>query len=155
MVNSASTEVIKMLMDIWPEAAEIRDEHDQTPLHLGVANSASPDSIKMVIEAYPDAVKAKDKSEKTPLYLGLANNVSAEVVKVLVDIWPGAVIEEDKFKRTPLHFALLSIALRRFLTNGLKQPRMKTAMIEPRFTGKLQIAHRPRSSRCYLMSYQV
>ena len=59
--------VIKVVLDAFPAAAEVRDCQRRTPLHVVLAKGASSDIVKMIFDSCPAAEEVKDKADRTPL----------------------------------------------------------------------------------------
>jgi hypothetical protein len=101
-----SVEVIKVLLDAYPVAAEVKDTWNRTPLHWALQQGASVEVIKMLLDAYPAAAELKDTGNNTPLHLALQQGASVEVIKMMLDACPAAAEVKDTGNNTPLHLAL-------------------------------------------------
>ena len=108
--NKANVEIIRILIEAYPDAVKEKDEYRYFPLHLAAEANASIEVINLLIEAYPDAVTAKGAEDNIPIHLA-AYGASIEVVIALLKAYPDGVKKrEDDKKIIPLHIAAESKA---------------------------------------------
>merc|ERR1739844_47466 len=62
-----SVELIRKVLDLYPQAAREVDGNGKTPLHLIVESNKDWECIEAVFSAYPDAINAEDARGKVPL----------------------------------------------------------------------------------------
>lgn len=103
--SGSSSEVIKALVEAYPESKTAVDRRGRTPLHFALGDKpASPDIVFLLgssgAASYPDEIGM------LPLHYACAFGASEEVLYVLTDAYPEAIHTKDRRQRTPLHFAL-------------------------------------------------
>jgi ankyrin repeat protein len=102
------TEIAKLLLDIYPDAAKIQNEvgEGETPLHYAACREdrGHTEVAKLLLDIYPDAAKIKDKDGDTPLHWA-ASRGHTKLAKLLLDTYPAAAKIEGYERRTPLHWA--------------------------------------------------
>lgn len=103
--SGSSSEVIKALVEVYPESKTAVDRRGRTPLHFALGDKpASPDIVFLLgssgAASYPDEIGM------LPLHYACAFGASEEVLYVLTDAYPEAIHTKDRRQRTPLHFAL-------------------------------------------------
>ena len=117
-------QIIKLFIDLVPEAPAAVDCLQRTPLHVAAGTRASAPLIKLLADAYPRACDIQDDDGKTPLHLacdtacelfegdGDSKRVppSLEVVQALVAASPNSVPLEDLDGMSALEHAIFSDA---------------------------------------------
>lgn len=87
-MSKATPEIIRKLIDIYPNAAAMPDtpEH-QLPLHIAVSHCASVEALQVLYEAYPDAIKCHTKTRGfIPLHIAcLHKDACSDIVRFLLD----------------------------------------------------------------------
>lgn len=101
--HNAGTEVVKLLLDAWPDSVKEKGPAGWVALHY--VEGCSPAVAKMIIQKYPDAAKIKDEMGMLPLHWAVEHNVHSDVVKEIFDAYPGAVRERDEQGRLPIKIA--------------------------------------------------
>ena len=66
--GKASFEVIKVLVETYPDALKIVDTNGDLPLHHACWNDASLDVMGILIEVYPHALKIFGQNQSLPLH---------------------------------------------------------------------------------------
>jgi ankyrin repeat protein len=97
------TEVVRLLLELWPEGAREKDSLGSTPLHSAVIEG-NTEVVRLLVEGCPEGSKEKNKDGNTPLHLA-AKRGRTSVVRLLVENWPEGVREKNKWGYTPLHLA--------------------------------------------------
>jgi ankyrin repeat protein len=101
--NTGRAEVVKFLLESWPEGVREKNKDLDTPLHLA-AEAGDVESVKLLVESWPEGIKEKNKDLETPLHFA-AESGESEAVRVLMERWPEGVREKNKDLDTPLHLA--------------------------------------------------
>jgi ankyrin repeat protein len=97
-----------------PEAAKMRDAHDNLPIHSYCNRSHQieifhPAILEELVDAHPESVMQRDKYERTPLLCHLSSTPSAESnlpgIEYLVQSNPECIKLVDKDGKNALHHA--------------------------------------------------
>ena len=88
----AHVEVIRMLLEIYPEAIHTESDSGHLPLmcHL-LLNTESPseDVVSLLLESYPEAAAIADENNQLPIHLAcIATGVSKNIFKMLLHAYP-------------------------------------------------------------------
>jgi ankyrin repeat protein len=115
--SAGKTDVVKFLVERWPEGMRATNEHGETPLHLA-AEAEKTDMVKFLAEQWPEAMREKDLGLDTILHraagYGWRSEMvgsyvegwpDVEVLRLLVEGWPEAIREKNQYGQTPLHGA--------------------------------------------------
>jgi ankyrin repeat protein len=99
------TEVVRLLVERWPEGVREKDGPENTPLHLA-AEMGETEAVRLLLEHWPEGVREKNwlLSLSTPLHLA-ATAGDTEAVRLLVERCPEGVKAKDRYLDTPLHLA--------------------------------------------------
>ncbi len=123
-------EIVKILLDLNPEAPACVDVANRTPLHVAVGMHANKSVIETLIRVYPNACATLDWEGKTPLHLAcngccdlfeeeegdnaMSNDNMAspclDTIRTLLNACPLAVVVEDQDGMTALEHAIISDA---------------------------------------------
>ena len=121
-------EILKILLDLVPEAPACVDIAGRTPLHVAVGMRANISAIKILVSAYPDACAMLDCEGKTPLHLACdgdcdlfekeeeevdsipKNSPCLHTIETLINACPLAAVLEDQDRMTALEYAIISDA---------------------------------------------
>jgi ankyrin repeat protein len=99
----ASVNLLKLLLDVYPDAINKVGNDGDLPLHHACYEDASLDVVKFLLEAYPEGAQIKDKEGCLPIHLACANyEVSVEVLKLLVDACQESLTVKDYNGKLPL-----------------------------------------------------
>jgi len=90
-----------------PEACDIKDFNDRTPLMVAVQNSrATGDVIKTLTEAYPKGAAISSELGLLPLHLAVqSSKVRESTLRPLLEAYPDSVYHVTKTGNTALHEA--------------------------------------------------
>lgn len=66
IILRAPVEVIRALVDAYPNGTKIRDNRKMLPLHIAFRLGASPKTVAILVRAYPYALTSKDSKGHTP-----------------------------------------------------------------------------------------
>ncbi len=94
--KGASVEVLKLLIEEYPDALKEKNYGGELPLHVAAKKGASVEVIQLLIKAYPDAVREEDRSENLPLHTAIAGEASVEVLQLLIKEYPDAAKIENR-----------------------------------------------------------
>jgi len=90
----ASYDVIKLLLDAYPEAAKVQNYRLDLPLHLALTLKAPSDAIKILLEAYPEGPKIQNMDGILPLHFACERSTT-DVAFMLLEAYPdGAKIQD-------------------------------------------------------------
>jgi ankyrin repeat protein len=95
----ASSDVIKMILPAYPQAAEVQKHNGNLPLHLALLCNASNDVIKMLVDAFPGSTTIKNNNGMVPL--DLYDGPNKEIRLLLTPSEPYVLLDLciDAFKR--------------------------------------------------------
>mmetsp|Transcript_119889 Transcript_119889/g.350471 ORF Transcript_119889/g.350471 Transcript_119889/m.350471 type:complete len:494 (+) Transcript_119889:118-1599(+) len=111
----ASAEVIRLLLEKYPEAAnEKHPTEGWTPLHYSEKLDAS--AVKLLIDKCPGAANEKDAKGSLPLHWAAEHNAKPEVVTLLLQANKDAAFAEDNLGRIPVKLATDAEAAPELLT---------------------------------------
>jgi hypothetical protein len=108
------TDVVKFLVEQWPESMRYRNECLATPLHWAAAEGKT-DVVKFFVERWPEGVAEGDDCANTPLHHAVYHALwyhdaiaysRNEVVGLLVESRPEAIRIKNQFGDTPLQLLL-------------------------------------------------
>ena len=111
-------DMIKMLIEAYPQAMQAVDGVGFTPLHAIVSSEKEDINnilhiIKYLIEVEPSCVRTVDEFERTPLLLASCNtNITLDAVQLLYNAWPESIrIPSESIGYLPLHYLCQNIKL--------------------------------------------
>jgi ankyrin repeat protein len=102
-VKGGKTDVVRLLLERWPEGASKTNRSGQTPLHLAAAKGKT-DMARSLLEIWPQGARQKDNDGHTPLYLAIKAG-KTDVVRLLLEHWPAGAREKDESGNTLLRLA--------------------------------------------------
>jgi ankyrin repeat protein len=99
-------DVVKFLVEQWPEGTRKISHHKATPLHCAVKCGPS-EVMKFLVEQWPEGVRARDLRWNTPLHhvAAAGRDTDREMVGLFLEGWPEGVREKNLSGNTPLHLA--------------------------------------------------
>jgi ankyrin repeat protein len=103
-VIAGKLDVVKFLVERWPQGLQVKNSNQETPLHLAASNQ-NADMVRFLVEQWPEAMREVDRGGLTPLHLAACRGGAIEEVRVLMDGWPEAMEERNPLGNTPLHLA--------------------------------------------------
>lgn len=111
MKPNVPVEVIKSLIDAYPESLRHITSYGALPLHCAMTRSCSSTQsaiIDVLLKYYQEGVCKKDHIGDTPLtnYLQWSRPPSLDIIKRLVDASPSVVRIVDACQWVPLHHAV-------------------------------------------------
>ena len=104
-------EIIRCLVEYFPNAANAPDQNREVPLHCACKNkNVTLDTIKLLIKAAPNSVRRVDNQGRTTLHMLCMNNkldgeTAKQVLKFLLEQNPAAVRHADNKGLLPIHHA--------------------------------------------------
>jgi ankyrin repeat protein len=112
---SATTNILKCVLERYPEQHTVVDDYGRLPLHLAVSHCRSEGSVDLILEQIwkpnQDACHHRDYFGRLPIHLALMNNADSRFVKVLLDANPSSGVEQcqivdERFAHDlPIHMA--------------------------------------------------
>lgn len=104
-------DVIKVVLDAYPEAIAVEDSDGGFPLHHACYFNHNPQVIKLMYESFPEAIRKQQHSNNlTPLHLAALNNDSREVMRYIISLYPESLRTPDKGGFLPLHCIIDAIS---------------------------------------------
>jgi ankyrin repeat protein len=96
-------EVVRFLVERWPEGIRERKSNGDTALHLAALWQRT-EVVTFLLERWPEGIRETNVLGQTPLHI-TARIGDNETARALVERWPEGVRARDKEMRTPLHWA--------------------------------------------------
>jgi hypothetical protein len=109
--NGASTEVLKILAEAYPDGKTTQDNQDRTPLHFYATRKPdSPTSMASNVHMLSDtgAAELPDRGGMLPMHYACAYGTSPQVLKVLTEAYPDSLTAKENKGRTPMHLAMVN-----------------------------------------------
>lgn len=109
--NGASPEVIKLLIDAFPEGKLQQDNQKRTPLHFySTRNNDNPANMALNAELLSDtgAAELADGGGMLPLHYACAYGTHPAVLQVIADAYPMSLQAQENHGRTPMHLAMVN-----------------------------------------------
>jgi len=109
--NGASTEVLEILINAYPESKLIQDNQNRTPLHFyATRNTDNPEIMTRNVRLLCDngAAELSDRGGMLPMHYACAYGSNAEVLKVLADTFPESLTTKDNKGKTPMHLTMVN-----------------------------------------------
>lgn len=109
--NGASPDVLRALIEAYPNGKITQDSLNRTPLHFyATRNSDHPASMVENVELLCDngAAELTDKGGMLPMHYACAYGTSSVVLKVLADAYPDSLTAREQKGRTPMHLAMVN-----------------------------------------------
>ena len=113
---SATTEVLKCVLERYPEQHSIQDDYGRLPLHIAISHCRSNGSVDLILERiwkpHQDACFVRDYFGRLPLHLALMTRADSRLIRVLLDSYPSSgvepcqVIDEQFSYLMPIHLAV-------------------------------------------------
>ncbi|KAL7551089.1 hypothetical protein ACHAWF_014307 [Thalassiosira exigua] len=107
--NGTEIEVVKLLLDAYPDSKLTTDKRGRTPLHFALGNVENPPTselVKLLAGKTGESVKWPDENEMLPIHYACAYGASMDVLTELIGAWEESMQKTDAKGRTPLHFAM-------------------------------------------------
>mmetsp|Transcript_29711 Transcript_29711/g.39528 ORF Transcript_29711/g.39528 Transcript_29711/m.39528 type:complete len:401 (+) Transcript_29711:110-1312(+) len=101
----ASTDVVELLLNIYPISIAATDCNGNTPLHTACEFQASLEVTSLLLEKFPGAAMEKDFQNNTPLNIACRYRPTLEMISLLINVCPDAIREKSEDGLTPLHSA--------------------------------------------------
>jgi hypothetical protein len=97
--SAGKTDVVKFLVERWPEGMRETNDCGETPLHLA-ARMGNTDAVEFLVGLWPEGMKERNSHLNTPLHLAAAWGM-ADVVNILAKRWPDGMREKNRYGNTP------------------------------------------------------
>ena len=105
--SNASAEIVRLLLERHPEAAEQPDRCGRLPLHLSLSESAPIGTFEALLAAFPAAASTQEgASGNLPLHIEAATNAWPSALEALLRVHPDGAACGSKKGRLPLHCLL-------------------------------------------------
>jgi ankyrin repeat protein len=101
--QAGKTDVVKVLVERWPQGVKARDKFGRTPFLLAAKNGTM-EMAKFLVEQWPEGIAVGDHYSETPLHWAALMG-EIDMVRFLVEQWREGMMQRDKCKMTPLHLA--------------------------------------------------
>lgn len=106
--SRVSEEVIRFLIQSYPDGVRRKDLLGRVPLHYAISNSLPLNIVRYLIDACPELITATDIKGWTPLHVAANKAVSTEIVLMIVRSRPEVMKMKNKHGWTPLKCAMES-----------------------------------------------
>jgi ankyrin repeat protein len=103
--NEAPANLVRALLEAYPEAASCKDSGGDLPIHLACREKASPEVILMLLQSDADTTRVADAEGRLPLHLAVRRGASVDVVEKLIAANIKASKKVDSHNMLPLHWA--------------------------------------------------
>jgi ankyrin repeat protein len=100
------TEVVMLLVDLWPMSVRAENQQRDTPLYWA-AISGELEMVKFLLDCWTEGAMANNAHCVTPLHCA-AGEGPYEIVRLLLDVWPEGVKARTVALETPLYYAASS-----------------------------------------------
>lgn len=105
--HDAPVDVLKILVNAYPEGLLKKDRDGNLPLHYA-CSFESPDAARYLIDQCPESVSLRNKKNQTPLHRACSRyNVSLASIKDLIGLYADACMSRDWQGRLPIHSACM------------------------------------------------
>jgi hypothetical protein len=102
--RTGKIDVVKFLVERWPEGMQATNRYGQTPLHRA-AQEGKIDVVRFLVERWPEGMQATIRCfEDTPLHSAVRAG-ETDVMRFLVECWPEGIRATNRYRETPLHLA--------------------------------------------------
>lgn len=109
--NGASTEVLKILAEAYPEGKTAQDNQNRTPLHFYATRKPdNPNAMAANVVMLSDtgAAELPDRGGMLPMHYACAYGTCPQVLKVLAEAYPDSLTAKENKGRTPMHLAMVN-----------------------------------------------
>eukprot|EP00980_Cylindrotheca_fusiformis_P029212 scaffold22753_cov160-Cylindrotheca_fusiformis.AAC.4 len=66
MIYGAPFQVVKKLLDLYPEGIRCTDDLGMLPIHLAIKHASNANVLRMLLESFPESIFAKDNMGRGP-----------------------------------------------------------------------------------------
>jgi len=91
---SATTNVLRCVLELYPEQHSIQDDYGRLPFHIAISHCRSNGSVDFILERiwklHQDACFSRDFFGRLPLHLALVTRADSRLVRVLLDAYPSS-----------------------------------------------------------------
>jgi len=107
--TNVDIDIVKMLIEAYPQALQATDGVGFTPLHAIVSSENENINdllhiIQYLIEVEPTCVRTVDQHGRAPLHVACqSGGITLEIVRLLVNEWPEAISTRERNGFTPIH----------------------------------------------------
>ena len=107
--SSGSGDIIRFLVQVYPEAVAAVNEKGELPLHAAVRGYQSSDTIAYLLAAFADSIRHKDQSGRTALHVAVSRIVSNKsTIALLIKADQDSTRVKDNDGNLPLHYCAKS-----------------------------------------------
>jgi len=109
--NGANPEVMKVLIDAYPQGKLAQDNQQRTPLHFyATRNSDNPTAMteNALLLTDSGAAELTDKGGMLPMHYACAYGTDTVVLDVLAEAYPESLTARESKGRTPMHLAMVN-----------------------------------------------
>lgn len=104
--HSDMIDVVRKLLEYFPEGAKARNLRDRLPVHVACASGSSEVLVKLLIDSYPEGLQVKDTYGFLPLhYAASRGRTKLEILELLLERYSEGIYLEDDNGRLPVHHA--------------------------------------------------
>lgn len=110
--RNAPVDIVKALIDSYPESIFMKDENGKVPLIHACYRSASIEVVKLLLSRGQEAASLPDLNRRLALHWACEYDAASNVVSALLASYPDASKHVDEYGRVPLHWVCVSIKCR-------------------------------------------
>ena len=108
VANASACEVLKVLLDMNPQAVMATDNRDFLPIYYA-ADNKSPEFCKLLTNSYPESVRIRGGPDGSlPIHIACARG-RVDVVKCLFELDPESITVRSNGGLLPIHKAAVSV----------------------------------------------
>lgn len=104
--NNCPIEVIKVLIESFPGACQVKNYDKCIPLHTVQFKNISTEIVKMLIDANLSSLNEKDGYGRIALHLAVEQNASLDVINLLISSSPDSPKAKTNHCLLPIHVAI-------------------------------------------------
>mmetsp|Transcript_3381 Transcript_3381/g.9622 ORF Transcript_3381/g.9622 Transcript_3381/m.9622 type:complete len:248 (+) Transcript_3381:275-1018(+) len=99
--SDASPDVVRRLLECYPDGAAADDNLGRLPIHYRLSNGADNGTIDALLKACPGSARAFDRRGWLPLHVAASVGASPHIIQSLVEAYPDAVLLATNKGSTP------------------------------------------------------
>jgi len=95
--KNANINVVRLLMEVFPDGSLVPDSLGRLPLHYALSNGANDFVVQLLLEIRPGAAMGTDKRGWLPLHVACSVGASTNVIELIARAYPeGTIIKTSR-----------------------------------------------------------
>ena len=94
--SKAPLELVKVLVDAYPDGVQAKEKHDMLPIHISVHRKADIDILRYLIKIYPMSLWVRDSFGLLPLHIACTEGSPLASIELLLMNAPDSMYVRDK-----------------------------------------------------------